>query len=68
MPVGSREHYRVAGADVDTVVQQLNFALARIAERLDQLEGRTAQPHISENLKVYDAAGNLVGGFSTDLP
>lgn len=68
MPVGSREHYQLSAADTESLVAQLSFILARIEERLDQLEGRTAQPEVFENLKVYDAAGNLIAGFANDLP
>ena len=66
MTIGSREHYSVVGDDLASLVRELNFILSRLEDRLDQLEGRRGDSEIFQNLKVYDADGNLVGGFSSD--
>jgi len=37
--VATRDQYRITGLDLEAVKNDLNFALTRIADRLDKLEG-----------------------------
>jgi len=37
--VATRDQYRITGLDLESVKSDLNFALTRIADRLDKLEG-----------------------------
>ena len=48
----SREHYTVQGATVPELVRTLNFILARLADRIDKMEGVRGTSTIESNLDM----------------
>ncbi len=61
----SREHYQVTAANVSQLVQQLNFILSRIQDRLDQIEGVRGTSMIMDGLTI-EASDEVVHGFNTE--
>jgi len=60
----SRERYQVNGNSLVELTQSLNFALQRIGDRLDKLEGIRGKPKLlAESL---DVAGDVIVKDSED--
>ena len=67
----TKENYQISATDLPGVVQRINFVLARIADRLDKVEGlrgefETKSGTFSEDITakkdmiVQDADGNTI--------
>jgi hypothetical protein len=63
--VASREQYRLTPSDLPQLVNQLNFILSRIQDRLDQIEGVRGTSTIAESLVIGDSDA-VVHGFNTE--
>lgn len=61
----SREHYKLTASTVPQLVQQLNFILGRIQDRLDQIEGVRGTSTIMDGLTI-EASDEVVHGFNTE--
>ncbi|MGB0717977.1 MAG: hypothetical protein ACPGO7_01465 [Alphaproteobacteria bacterium] len=66
--MSSREHYTISAMSIQELTTQLNFALARIADRVDKLEGVRGNPTFESDIdlqtnKITDMSS---GTASTD--
>ena len=53
MTIEVREHYRIINpADLTDLVNQLNTVLARIADRLDKMDGTRGTPAFETNIDL----------------
>lgn len=64
--MASREHYTVSGNSIPELQRQINFILARLADRMDKIEGVRGTATIASNLdmsanKVVDVAQGTSG-------
>lgn len=50
--MSSREHYGITANDIPSLVRELNFAFARIADRMDKIEGVRGTSTIESNLDL----------------
>lgn len=60
----SREHYQLSATDVIALRTELNFILARIADRFDRIEGIRGTSTIENTLQI--GSENVVHGFNTE--
>ena len=63
----SRERYLIVGSTTDEIRNSLNFALQRIGDRLDKLEGIRGKPDLLAvgldvigNVEVKDSDENVI--------
>lgn len=61
----SRENYQVNAPDLINALNQLNFFLARIVDRLDKIEGLRGTSTIVDSLTI-ETNSQIVHGFNTD--
>lgn len=61
----SRENYQVSANDIYSALIQLNFIFARIADRLDKIEGLRGTATIVDGLSI-ETNSQIVHGFNTD--
>lgn len=59
--MSSREHYTVSGNSKQELITSLNFALSRISDRIDKMEGVRGTPTFESNIdlqsnKITDAS------------
>ena len=50
--MGSKERYVVQATTIEQLVHDLNFALQRIGDRLDKIEGLRGNPEMRGNLDM----------------
>ena len=62
----SRETYIITASDVQSLVSQMNFFLARIADRLDQIEALRGKAQMRGELQIIDPDTNAVLHGFTD--
>jgi len=65
--MSSRELYQVTGQDVQALLISLNFAMARIADRLDKIEGVRGTSTIASDLDLQNNNIINVGNFDQNL-
>jgi hypothetical protein len=65
--VSSRENIQVQGNSLDEVKRNLNFALARLADRIDKIEGARGTSTILSDLNLGGNSLINVGNFDQDL-
>jgi len=70
--VSSRENIQVSGNSLEEIKRNLNFALQRIADRMDKIEGARGTSTIISNLSLEGNSLINVGNFqdvsSDDTP
>ncbi len=57
----TRDNYHVTGSTPAEIVRSLNFLLARLADRMDKIEGIRGQPSIEANLTMNNSVIENVG-------
>ena len=60
----SKESYQIRASDIQGLLQTLNFHMARIADRLDALEGHRDRPTFYKNPKLNE--GTALRMIKTD--
>ena len=67
MPVSAPQPIIVSAEDARTpelLAMRLNQIFSAIVDRLDKIEGLRGDAEIQGNLKILDAAGHHIAGFS----
>lgn len=60
----SKEHYQINPGDLANVISQMNFILARMADRMDKIEGLRGTSTIVDGLSI-ETNSQVVHGFNT---
>jgi len=63
--MASKEHYQIRSRTLEGLVTDLNFILARITERLDQIEGNRGTSTVQDGL-IIESNDEIVHGFNTE--
>ncbi len=62
----TRDNYSVTGNTVQELINSLNFLLARLADRMDKIEGIRGAPSIEADLTMNSSLITDVGGGAID--
>ena len=63
--MASKEHYQITSQDVAGIIRDLNFILARISDRLDQVEGNRGTSTVQDGLTI-EIDEQIIHGFNTE--
>jgi hypothetical protein len=63
--MASKEFYQIRSRTLDGIVNDLNFILSRISERLDQMEGNRGTSTVQDGLTI-ESSDEIVHGFNTE--
>ena len=63
--MASKEHYQIRSQTIEGLITDLNFILARISDRLDQVEGNRGTSTVQDGLTIK-SNDEIIHGFNTE--